>query len=250
MKYFLTESCAKAMAIKAPDSTVAHKFLARYEAIEREFKCMLLAQMEQMKSIDNRKRIADVAIQEIEVQERGITLERQKMALRVEDAKAQLDIIEKANGLLKKPNDRDRLFWNDTLRNTIRTVSPPRSPVHSDSATSMTQLIPTTSPSIVPYTFVLPSDNTAIVAPIVTTTKRSTREWPLTEWLIAHGYGKIAKQRLLRLGTLVAQEYRARYGGRSPPKRESYVDGAVRLINHYTDENKDAIEAALSQMKF
>jgi hypothetical protein len=47
-----------------------------------------------------------------------------------------------------------------------------------------------------------------------------------------------------KLGKLVAAAYRGQYG-QEPSKHEQFVDGAVRLINSYTEKDKGMVEGVI-----
>ncbi len=64
------------------------------------------------------------------------------------------------------------------------------------------------------------------------------QEVNISDWAWQTGKGRLNHGQLTRLGKEVAILYRAKNGGKNPPKCTRYVDGAVRQVNSY---NKDDI---------
>lgn len=231
-KYYLTELCAKTMAIKAPDSTVARKFLDRYEAMEREFKRMLIEQMETAKS-ENHKRIADAEIQKLEFDERRLVVNNRFLNI-AERKRQQILDIKTAMGPL---DSRDELLIKDAYRNVLSTITPPPSPIQTS------ELVLAGSAQTV-ATLAMP----IVAPPPPPPPPKHIREWPLSAWLLEHDHVIGNLKQLKQLGTIVARKYRV-VNGTGPLKRTSYVDGAVRCVNHYTDTDIPIIKAGIELMR-
>lgn len=68
---------------------------------------------------------------------------------------------------------------------------------------------------------------------------------PLTISDLATGLGlKFGRGDTQKIGRMVAASYREKYG-QEPGKHEQFVDGAVRLVNSYTERDKAMVEAAI-----
>jgi hypothetical protein len=246
--YRASVNCAKFMAFNSPDSTLAHKFLARCDKIESEFKRMLLSRMSEdvqrsqpapavadpvALQIADRKRIAEVELMELEIAER-----RAKHPIEI--AERTVKLYEAMKASMGRLDDRDTIYFKDAIRNLAVTVNTPQ---------TMHQL------RIEPVADIADTDVQVAAAAIsgsggsIRTTAQLPREWPLSAWLPEHGYGRPTLERVQILGRFVVAAYRRHNNGASPPQRESRVDGAVRLVYHYTDADEAIIEEGIADMK-
>jgi hypothetical protein len=257
------------MAFHAPDQTktLARKFLARCTKIENEFKRMLLARMaEDVQRIQpapaaaelqvvTRKRLAETQLMELEVADR-----------RVEVAGNTLKFYEAAKAAMGTLDGRDTIRFKDMTRNLVGSVDASHNAqqLHIEPAASaITTAVVAAAAAGVPQSTQprieqVADATTAVVAaaaapPIGGATTRPTaqrpREWALSAWLPEHGHGRPTLEKVQLLGRFVVAAFRRHSGGASPPQRESYVDGATRLVYHYTEADAAIIEEGIADMK-
>lgn len=77
-------------------------------------------------------------------------------------------------------------------------------------------------------------------------TEQGRFEWPVSDRASFLGYHPLRKQ-LINIGKAVASLYRERYGA-EPPKREQFVDGTTRIVNCYSEEDLDILDAAIQSV--
>lgn len=226
MKFNVSMEYAIRMAMCAPDRAKAEKFRAKLAhaivAIRDRFTA------EQEKAAAGWK-AAEERFAELRLQwaERDADI-RQKRVLTVISAKD-------ADLQLGELDDRDKLFWKSQIKNAalgqstvpaeLRAPLPPQAAIAGDASQP---------PLLAP-------------APAELAPPRNGMEWPLSLYIVEHGYARPSAKQLMSLGKFVADAYRAR-NGRDPPKRKAYVDGAVRAVNHYTDDDVACIEAGIAEM--
>ena len=279
--YRISVNCAKFMAFNSPNSELAHKFLARCDKIEAEFKRMLLARMADdihriqpapatadSVQLANRKRVADVDLVELEIAERRAKLElvKQEVADRrvmqpVELGERVIKLCETGKAAMGALDGRDMIFYKDMIRNALAAACASQSAqlLIEPAASATAAADAGTSHSAQQLRIEPVADSAAIpvvaaaAAPISGDPTRPTaqrpREWPLSAWLLEHGHGRPTLARVQMLGRFVVVAFGRHNGGAKPPQRESYVDGAVRLINHYTDADSAIIEEGIADMK-
>ena len=63
------------------------------------------------------------------------------------------------------------------------------------------------------------------------------------------GYKNLAHSESIRIGNEATRLYRERHGGETPPKHAQWVDGAERMINSYTEQDRDILEKAVKHVK-
>ena len=63
------------------------------------------------------------------------------------------------------------------------------------------------------------------------------------------GYKNLAHGESIRIGNEATRLYRERHGGETPPKHAQWVDGAERMINLYTEQDRDILEKAVKHVK-
>lgn len=214
-KYWISEDFLIKMVMSAPNKELSEKFLSRYRAMEKEFKSMLLAKMA---SDESRKRVADIETHKLEVAERYSKLDNEHLG-RVEQ---RLKLADFAKNVMMPLDDRDQVLFKDAIRNILTTITPPGSP---------------------------PSDTNEAVPRPLSIKPPKVKELPLSEWLVENGYPRMNTAELKSLGKYVASAYRQHHNGESPPKRESYVGGAARPVNHYTTADKEVISEGFGLMK-
>lgn len=89
-----------------------------------------------------------------------------------------------------------------------------------------------------------PSPAAAPAGPIYT----RARDITISSWALETGKGHLNKELLRKLGIRAAVLYRARHGGAEPLKHDQYVDGAMRSVNSYTEDDKELLEEAYRTM--
>jgi hypothetical protein len=263
------------MAFHAPDQakTLARKFIARCNKIESEFKRMLIARMaEDVQRVQpapaaaelqivNRKRLAEAELVELEVAKRRAMQPVELAERRVEVAGSTSKLYSELKAAMGTLDGRDTIRFKDMYRNLAAAVdaSYNAQQLHSEPvagaittaavAAAAASVPQSTQPRIEQVADV----TTAAAAPIggdqIRPTAQRPREYPLSAWLPEHGHGRPTLERVQLLGRFVVAAFRRHNGGASPPQRESYVDGATRLVYHYTDADAAVIEEGIVDMK-
>lgn len=88
----------------------------------------------------------------------------------------------------------------------------------------------------------------ASAVPPIQDAQVSRRCFPLTDFLREKGikYNKLSSAEFRVFCCNVAKIYQQVHG-KQPPKREQYVDGASRMVNHYTDDDREILEDAFNR---
>ena len=150
----------------------------------------------------------------------------------------EIDITQQAIATVRglgDMDDRDRVFWGDRMRDATLCTSPTVIMSHVAAPAAPVRAIADAAGA------------TADAAAAAAVPRPVTGEWPLSLYLERHGYARPTRDQLMELGKCAAALYRD-YRGHEPPKRAQYVDGAVRVVNHYTDDDIDIVERAVKQM--
>jgi hypothetical protein len=114
-------------------------------------------------------------------------------------------------------------------------------------------LLPAPTPVAAPQLLLSsPASDSSAAAAIVTDSPAPVfsraRDISLSSWALETGKGHLGKPQLRKLGIRAAVLYRARHGGAEPLKHDQYVDGAMRSVNSYTEDDKELLEEAYRTM--
>lgn len=70
-------------------------------------------------------------------------------------------------------------------------------------------------------------------------------ELPISDACLKLGHKNLRNKDYINIGRITAELYRKKYK-QAPMKRQQYVDGAVREVNHYKEEDFDLIKQAIN----
>ena len=81
----------------------------------------------------------------------------------------------------------------------------------------------------------------------ITNGENSDNLSPITVSQVAQDMAKrLSNGQLIRAGRLLAERYRERHG-KDPSKHKQFVDGAVRMVNSYTEQDRDLVEEVIEE---
>lgn len=72
------------------------------------------------------------------------------------------------------------------------------------------------------------------------------KEWPISDRILVITGNKPTKADVITIGKRMASAHRAEYG-RNPTKREQYVDGATRLVFHYSADDLPMLDRVITE---